>query len=534
MKKQILLALVLFAVILTVEPAVANEKISPVIAHGGGMYRQFETSNSVEAVLQAIENGVTLIELDLSLTSDGEIIMLHDWNRTITHYLGENFDQRLSKNQFENCVIFGELEPLTFDKLIKILDKNPQVRIITDTKEDTLPILEKIAEKYSDYKGKMIPQIYEYEEFEPVHALGYEDVILTVYLQEKPDAEGIISFAKTNDLYGVTMPEYEARKGLCKAVAKEGIPVFVHPINTYEDAKEFMELGATAVYSGSLLPQELEGLESTYYLANKDAEGKFIRSTDFTLSLPKIEDLLQSDEIKLLGLKLDEKARVSLDESGEKIQITLYDKSKNKKGVLTYGVAIYGSQVRIVQEKLAYRLEGPQMPKDFEQVLNHPEDNGEPTPEEINEILRNSFIVKAGTPLYYSNGKGKVYKNGKDSFAVGYINGNLKVPVADTLMALGAESVYMTQDWAIVTVYEGEKYRAEIDSYYLRNSFQLFRLKTPISLYLRKSVASPQLFEIITQRPTIEMEGLLIILPPKIRCDKDMEKQLLRQAKKLF
>ena len=115
----------------------ADSTYERVIAHGGGSVDGFETSSSVQAVELAIKNGFKWIELDMEFSSDNKIIMLHDWDRTMTTYLGREYENKLSLKQFNNQLICGRFEPLTFEKLTKILDRNPQIKIVTDTKAET-------------------------------------------------------------------------------------------------------------------------------------------------------------------------------------------------------------------------------------------------------------------------------------------------------------------------------------------------------------------------------------------------------------
>ncbi|MEG2200078.1 MAG: hypothetical protein RRY25_07335, partial [Anaerovorax sp.] len=99
---------------------------------------------------------------------------------------------------------------------------------------------------------------------------------------------------------------------------------------------------------------------------------------------------------------------------------------------------------------------------------------------------------------------------------------------------LGADSVYMTDYKDLVIAYEGERYTTSPNSYYLSNSYQLFRLKSPTTLYLRKFMADPEFFCVITKRSFIAADGVVIILPKGVAVSRDLEKQLLDYGKKLF
>lgn len=53
------------------------------IAHAGGGIDGVKYTNSKEALLQSIDTGYRLIEIDLLVSSDGEILGAHDWERYI-------------------------------------------------------------------------------------------------------------------------------------------------------------------------------------------------------------------------------------------------------------------------------------------------------------------------------------------------------------------------------------------------------------------------------------------------------------------
>ena len=98
-----------------------------VIAHGGGGYEGYETTNSVQAINNSIKNGYKIIELDMDFSSDDKIIMLHDWDKTIDYYIGTSFERKITESQLLNLSIHGKLEVMTFDKLTKILDETTAV-----------------------------------------------------------------------------------------------------------------------------------------------------------------------------------------------------------------------------------------------------------------------------------------------------------------------------------------------------------------------------------------------------------------------
>ena len=71
----------------------ANEALSqgalqrPRIAHAGGQFNGATYTNSLEALDQNYEAGFRAFEIDLSFTSDGELVCLHDWGRVLPEVL---------------------------------------------------------------------------------------------------------------------------------------------------------------------------------------------------------------------------------------------------------------------------------------------------------------------------------------------------------------------------------------------------------------------------------------------------------------
>ncbi|HVI40427.1 MAG TPA: glycerophosphodiester phosphodiesterase family protein, partial [Anaerovoracaceae bacterium] len=507
-----------------------------IIAHGGGIYKGYETTNSVEAVNQAIANGYKIIELDMELSSDNRIVMLHDWDRTAMHYYGTSFPKKLSQNQFMKLSVYGELEVLTFDKLVKILEKNQDIRIVTDTKGDNLELLAEIKNKYPNLVDQIIPQIYDYDQWSQVKELGYTDIIFTLYAMADLDAVKLASFVREHEIYAVAMPDYVAERGFCKQLSDRGIIVYVHPVSNYEAALQFMRQGAYGVYSGSLFPEEFTGIEKEYYLVVSDADGSVIKLTD-----DRIDDW---KELKLRGQKAGETVLYYIDDSPQssnntgfsgleqgkhKLTIKIYNKEELK-GTLVYYLWKDTKNLRVLHKKYEYRLDAVRQEKDFDTAIQ----DGS-VPEEIRDILEHSLIAKEGEYSFYFNGKLENYMNGEELLPVQKGSyGKLVLPLSTTVRRLGASSVSMDSTKDITIIFNKEKSMIMANSSIIRKGFQLTRLKTPVMLYLNKAMAGGEFYKGITGRDYIESDGRIILLPDGVKPDKEMEKQLLQSVGKLF
>jgi len=534
----LILILIFFKVSISYGETTIESEYEKVIAHGGGAYHGYETTNSVEALNHAIQSGYRIIELDMELSSDEKIIMLHDWDRTAKHYYNTSFDRKISQHRFNRLSVHGELEVLTFEKLSKILEVNPEILIITDTKGDNLAILSKIAKEYPNQVKQIIPQIYGFVQWIKVKELGYSNIILTLYAMRDIDEDKLVSFVMKKDLYAVAMPDYLAEQGLCSRLSQEGIKVYVHPVSTYEDAQYFISQGAWGVYSGTLLPEEFAGFEKDFYLTIDDEDGTAVKLTD-----NEVESL---NELKLSGIKDGDEVLFFVDESSQNIddpKLSDLDSGKHQLtvtvfrdgkllGSLNYLLLKDSDKLRVLHKKYRYRFDLVKKEKDFSEVML---DNGVPL--EIIKILEKSFIAKKGEYIFYSEGKLGHYMNGDDYLPVQAGSfGKQLLPLSTTAQFLGADSVIMDKSKDISIIYNNEKCMVMVDSYLFRKgSGRIIRMRTPVVLYLNKAMAGGEFYSYLTGRNFIEKEDLIILLPEKLELGgRGIEETIIKAAANLF
>ena len=529
----------------------ADDSLSQrVIAHGGGAYKGYDTTNSVDALNQSIRSGYQYIELDMELSADGKIIMLHDWDRTAYHYFGTSFERKIYLSEFLKLKVHGELEVLTFDKLVPILNANPQVRIITDTKGDNLKLLEIIQEQYPAVLDRIIPQIYDYDQWQPVYSLGYQDIIFTLYTMDKIDTEKLAAFVEDKGISAVTMPDYIADKGYCTALSKRGIRVFVHPISEYEAALRYIKMGAWGVYSGTLLPEEFDGPARDYYLAVRE-NGVLKKLTDVRL------EGLQS--LSVNGLKAGDRYSFFLNDSENEValqdlfllpqgrhQLTLLirhsraelvssskndaDFGKNTETKLTYLLWKDESGLRILDRKNEYRLGLLKSGKQFDSILS---ETG--LPDELQEAMEQALIAKKGEHIFYYQGKADYFMNDKEILPVQQSSSRkLLLPVSTTAKLLGAASVTMDQRKDISVVLGETRYLIMADSSLLRTGYQITKLKQPVVLYMNKAMAGGEFYQQVAGVTCIEAEDIILLIPGIFSTDRYGELQMIKTAERLF
>lgn len=252
------IAFALTACLLTLTACGATEPPTEhpiLIAHAGGAIHGYRLTNSLEAIDNAYENGFRFIELDMELTSDGEIVMIHDWDSMAKRMLFSEgirtYDEFLSSDTLMDFTL------LDLDTLLGWLNKHTDCCIITDVKAaDNAEILEEIIADCDDdisLMQRFIPQAYSFEEYDEISALGFRNIILTLYRMDT-DVGTLADFAQNSSPWAITIPEERVTEELITAISEKGTNVYSHTINSLDFFETWQPLGLTGIYTDYFQP----------------------------------------------------------------------------------------------------------------------------------------------------------------------------------------------------------------------------------------------------------------------------------------
>lgn len=224
------------------------------IMHGGGELDTNVVTNMMTAVEQSYARGKRMMEIDFSKTTDGHYVGLHGWDGSIERYFPEREGKGKEPISHEEFMAMEEKHgwhQLDLHSLVLWMEEHPDVYIITDIKKDNIDFLSYIAEHYAGMRGRFIPQIYRRDEYDQARALGFQNIIYTLY-QSEDDVDEVIDFVNKHPLYGITISDQKFKTGRWKELLNTKKPVFVHTINDEKRAKELLNQGVSAVYTDSL------------------------------------------------------------------------------------------------------------------------------------------------------------------------------------------------------------------------------------------------------------------------------------------
>ena len=275
-----LLTLAALLSVAAAQPALAAnwQEGNPLIAHALGEADGKIETNSKEAFISSWENGFRVVEGDFTYTSDGVLVLRHDFEASGSYYRleiepqGELVMDR--KTFLEEKAVFTQT-PITAVDLLGLMREYTDMYLVTDTKDADE---ETVKRQFADLKRiavnmgapelleRIIPQIYHEDMLTWVREVyPFENVIFTLYQIDEPDYAEIANFCAEKGIDTVTLYYSRAEKEIIDLFHAKNIRVYVHTVNRYLMLKDLLERGADGVYTDRIKPYELEwvGLENS-------------------------------------------------------------------------------------------------------------------------------------------------------------------------------------------------------------------------------------------------------------------------------
>ena len=225
-----------------------------IFAHRGAS--GYAPENTLSAIKKAIEMKADGIEIDIQLTKDGKIVVIHDWkvDRTTTgrgfvYELDFGYIRSLDAGQWYTKDFIGEVVP-TLEEVLDILPNDMMLNIeIKDTARKHSNIEEKMLEilkKYPEKFDNIIVSSFHHDKIKKLQKL--EPKLKLALLTDSEFIE-IEKYLSTNGLNSYSYhPEINliSKKDI-EILHKNGIKVFAWTVNKEEDLDYLVKLGVDGV-----------------------------------------------------------------------------------------------------------------------------------------------------------------------------------------------------------------------------------------------------------------------------------------------
>ena len=224
------------------------------IIHAGGLIQdengtEYSYTNSLDALNQCYALGNTVSEIDFRITSDNCLVCTHEWNMMSKNGV-KMPDTKMTKAEFLQCQTHGGFKSMWLGDLVEFLKKHNDFYFVTDIKDDNIDGCRIIRDFCPEWKDHFIIQIYHASEYDEIRALGFKNIIYTLYAttEKERDVQTLINFAKKHELLGFTYwyywtPTYFA------PFKNANISQYLHTVNNTTERNSYLQQGISAIYT---------------------------------------------------------------------------------------------------------------------------------------------------------------------------------------------------------------------------------------------------------------------------------------------
>ena len=236
------------------------------IMHAMGEIDGKNYTNSREAFLENYARGHRYFEVDLSYTSDGELVLWHGWRTSkINSNCVAGYVPTLK--QFENALVFDAYDSLTYRDLLLLMDAYPDTYFFMDTKETASA---KVTRQYAQMVSiaremglehvldRMVVMIYNVAMLPIVRkAYPFKNYVLMCYklFNKTPTAAQVLSamkYCQLNDIEIISMWDHWWKPDYMAWAEEYGLTVNLHTVNSLEKAQEYLQQGVALITTDTL------------------------------------------------------------------------------------------------------------------------------------------------------------------------------------------------------------------------------------------------------------------------------------------
>lgn len=196
------------------------------IMHGGGGLPSHSATNSKQALDTSYANRNKTIEVDISWTSDNEMVLLHNWGATTM--------ERCNLSTFLSTKLYGQYITMSMDTLADWIRSHSDVWVILDIKERNVEGLTRIAKEYPDIVERLVPYVFHTSEYSAVSRLGYPTSLLAVYQMsaiELSSPSYLVDFVREKNMLGIVCSAGFAGEMYAETVSR-GVPLLLFTVNS--------------------------------------------------------------------------------------------------------------------------------------------------------------------------------------------------------------------------------------------------------------------------------------------------------------
>jgi len=237
------------------------------IAHAMGGIDGHAYTNSVEAFEANYARGHRLFEVDLHFTSDGKLVLWHSWDYQYcsSHTPG----YKPTYKQFMGSKIYDRYTPMDLKKLLKLMKKYPDIRVVLDGKYGVIGTVKREFKqilstakslKLTGVLDRMIVELYNKEMYGAVKKIhAFPDYMLALYKMftgapSESAFRSVAEYCRDKGIPVIVMDVNWWNPAYVDIAADCGVKLALYTVNSDADAQAFFDAGVTALFTDTLPP----------------------------------------------------------------------------------------------------------------------------------------------------------------------------------------------------------------------------------------------------------------------------------------
>ena len=237
------------------------------ISHAMGGIDGTNYSNCLEAFAENYAEGHRIFEVDIELTSDGRMVLWHDWKRAFCAQYKAGIQPTFA--QFMGSKIYDRYTPMSIESLLMLMHDYPDIRVITDTKYDTTSVVKKQFKALvsaarslgvEEVLDRFVVEIYNQSMYKTIEAIyDFDDYIFTLYklykkAPTKSQLKTVAKFCADNGVEMVAMYAKWWKASYMDVLDEYDVDVGLYTTNSAQEAADYFSQGVTALFTDFLPP----------------------------------------------------------------------------------------------------------------------------------------------------------------------------------------------------------------------------------------------------------------------------------------
>jgi len=251
----------LFSILLSYQTFLAQERTPTLFAHRGGAYELDE--NTLSAFQTSYNHGLRGFEIDVHITKDNEIVVIHD--HTIDRTMqGSGTVEKMTAAELKKIKTKKGNQILFLDEALDFFNQYPGLYVEFEMKTRTDDYTDQVVQKFSDqlfeqvYKNKPKSSTYLLTSFDKRPLTYLKNKYKTenlLFITSKPLSEDVLNQAKELGINRIGCNIGGTNRTMVQNAQKQGYIVSLWPGKTVDDFMLGYALGAD--YLCSDVPMEV-------------------------------------------------------------------------------------------------------------------------------------------------------------------------------------------------------------------------------------------------------------------------------------